>query len=216
MNNQVDATTGTVRLKAKFENEDGMLFPNQFVNARLLVDTKPNAIVVPSAAVQRGPTSMFVYVVNTEKGEKEGESVETVELRNVVTGPQEGSETSIESGLTPGETVVTDGIDKLQPKAKVSTRAVGKKGDKASESGKKGKDGKDAGKASSDEKTKPHDKSTGNDPMPESVRQKPEKGLTEAVKPADDHPKPEEEPRPDPKLEPAARPVSEKPAKDTQ
>ena len=104
--NQVDPTTGTLRLKAVFENEDHLLFPNQFVNARLLVDTKRDAIVVPSAAVQRGPASTFVYVVRPD---------EYVDLRNVVIGPAEGNETSIESGLTVGELVVTDGIDKLQP-----------------------------------------------------------------------------------------------------
>lgn len=113
IDNQVDPTTGTLRLKAVFENEDQLLFPNQFVNARLLVDTKREAIVVPSAAVQRGPTSTFVYVVQAD---------ETVELRTVVIGPAEGNETSIESGLTAGELVVTDGIDKLQPGTKVSMR----------------------------------------------------------------------------------------------
>ncbi len=105
--NQVDPTTGTLRLKAVFENEDQLLFPNQFVNARLLVDTKREAIVVPSAAVQRGPDFTFVYVVRPD---------EYVDRRNVVIGPAEGNETSIESGLTVGEIVVTDGIDKLQPK----------------------------------------------------------------------------------------------------
>ena len=113
IDNQVDPTTGTLRLKAVFENEDHLLFPNQFVNARLLVDTKRDAIVVPSSAVQRGPTFTFVYVVQPD---------ETVELRNVVIGPTEGTETSIDSGLTPGEFVVTEGIDKLQPGTKVSTR----------------------------------------------------------------------------------------------
>jgi len=113
IDNQVDPTTGTLRLKAVFENEDHLLFPNQFVNARLLVDTKRDAIVVPSAAVQRGPTFTFVYVVQSD---------ETVELRTVVIGPAEGNETSIESGLTADELVVTDGIDKLQPGTKVSTR----------------------------------------------------------------------------------------------
>jgi membrane fusion protein, multidrug efflux system len=106
IDNQVDPTTGTLRLKAVFENEDQLLFPNQFVNARLLVDTKREAIVVPSAAVQRGPTSTFVYVVRPD---------EYVDKRDVVMGPSEGNETSIESGLTVGEVVVTDGIDKLQP-----------------------------------------------------------------------------------------------------
>ncbi len=113
IDNQVDPQTGTVRLKAVFPNEDGLLFPNQFVNARLLVETCPNAVVVPSAAVQRGPASPFVYVVQAD---------ETVELRSVVLGPSEGIETSITSGLEPGEAVVTEGIDKLQPGAKVSLR----------------------------------------------------------------------------------------------
>lgn len=112
IDNQVDATTGTLRLKAIFENEDGALFPNQFVNARLLVDTKRNAIIAPSSAVQRGPNSTFVYVVAAE---------EKVELRNVVIGETEGAETAINSGLVAGEVVVTDGIEKLQPGTKVTT-----------------------------------------------------------------------------------------------
>jgi membrane fusion protein, multidrug efflux system len=112
IDNQVDATTGTLRLKAIFENEDGTLFPNQFVNARLLVDTKRDAVVAPSAAVQRGPSSTFVYVVNSE---------EKAELRNVVIGETEGAETIITSGLVAGEVVVTDGVEKLQHDTKVST-----------------------------------------------------------------------------------------------
>lgn len=113
IDNQVDPTTGTVKLKAVFENKDGMLFPNQFVNARLLVDTKRHALIVPSAAVQRGPTSTFVYVVPPD---------EKVELRNVMTGESEAGETIVETGLSAGEIVVTDGIDKLKPQAKVTTR----------------------------------------------------------------------------------------------
>lgn len=126
IDNQVDPTTGTVRLKAVFGNEDGLLFPNQFVNARLLVETRPSVLVVPSAAVQRGPASPFVYVVRAD---------ETVELRSVVLGPSEGIETSIASGLEPGEAVVTEGIDKLQPGAKVSLREASVK-DKKQERGK--------------------------------------------------------------------------------
>ena len=126
IDNQVDPQTGTVRLKAVFANEDGLLFPNQFVNARLLVETRPSVLVVPSAAVQRGPASPFVYVVQTD---------ETVELRSVVIGPSEGIETSITSGLEPGEAVVTEGIDKLQPGAKVSLRDTSLK-DKKPERGK--------------------------------------------------------------------------------
>lgn len=114
--NQVDATTGTLRLKAQVDQDAGSLFPNQFVNTRLLVDTRKDAIVIPSAAVQRGPSATFVYLVKGETGE------ESVELRNVQVGPSEGAETIIESGLEPGEVVVTDGIDKLQPGAKISIR----------------------------------------------------------------------------------------------
>ena len=112
IDNQVDATTGTVRLKAIFDNEDGLLFPNQFVNARLLVGTKKNATVVPTAAVQRGPSFIFVYVVQSD---------DTVELRNVTVGLAEGAATSIESGLSPGEVVVTEGLDKLQKGSKITT-----------------------------------------------------------------------------------------------
>ena len=146
IDNQVDATTGTVRIKAQFPNDDGMLFPNQFVNARLLVDVKRDAIVVPSAAVQRGPSSMYVYVVKDD---------ETVELRNVVPGPSEGAETSIESGLEPGELVVTDGLDKLQPGAKISSRQKDKKEKEAA--GEKG--GKRGEKAPSSSEKTPSDDS---------------------------------------------------------
>lgn len=111
--NQVDPATGTLRLKAIISHDDNALFPNQFVNTRLLVDTKRDAIVVPSAAVQRGPGSPFVYVVKSD---------ETVEKRDVTIGPAEGSDTTIEYGVQPGEIVVTEGIDKLQDKARVATR----------------------------------------------------------------------------------------------
>ncbi|WP_202921735.1 efflux RND transporter periplasmic adaptor subunit [Anatilimnocola aggregata] len=113
--NQVDSATGTLRLKAIIDQNAAALFPNQFVNTRLLVDTMPDAIVVPSAAVQRGPDSAFVYVVKSD---------DTVELRTVVPGPTEGAETAIETGLALGEIVVTEGIDKLQPNAKVSRRSA--------------------------------------------------------------------------------------------
>ncbi len=116
--NQVDATTGTLRLKAVFEDNKGALFPNQFVNTRMLVEVKKDAIVVPSSAIQRGPTATYVYVVQAD---------ETVELRNVEVGPTEGAETVIEKGVKESEIVVTDGLDKLQPKAKVSLRSDEKK-----------------------------------------------------------------------------------------
>lgn len=116
IDNQVDAATGTVRIKAEFKNEDGVLFPNQFVNARLLVDTRRGVTVVPTAAIQRGPSSLFVYVVRAD---------ETVEVRNVVTGPSDGPDTVIESGIEVGEVIATDGLDKLQPDAKVAPRRKG-------------------------------------------------------------------------------------------
>lgn len=133
IDNQVDATTGTIRLKAVFDNEDGLLFPNQFVNARLLVDTKRDAIVVLSAAVQRGPSNTFVYVVLED---------DTVELRPVKPGLIEGAETQIESGLAAGEVVVTDGIDKLQPKTQITTREKEKAKEAAKEKEQQDKDGR--------------------------------------------------------------------------
>jgi multidrug efflux system membrane fusion protein len=123
IDNQVDATTGTLRLKAVFPNADNMLFPNQFVNARLLLDTMKSATVVPSAAVQLGPESRFVYVVKPDS---------TVELRTVEVGATEDDKTVVASGLNVGETVVTDGIDKLQNGSKVVLRGAKKGTDSVS------------------------------------------------------------------------------------
>jgi membrane fusion protein, multidrug efflux system len=111
IDNQVDPTTGTLRLKANFENSDGSLFPNQFVNVRLLVRRWEDAMVVPSSAVQRGADFLYVYVVQEDS---------TVDLARVTVAFSEGRKTVIETGLEPGQRVVTDGTDKLQPKAKVS------------------------------------------------------------------------------------------------
>jgi len=120
IDNQVDPSTGTVKLKAVFPNDDDTLFPNQFVNARLLVETLRDATIVPMAALQRGPDSTFVWVV-------QGDS--TVAIRPVQAGPSQGDEVAITSGLEPGELVVTDGIDKLSPKAKVAVRGLAPAGD---------------------------------------------------------------------------------------
>jgi membrane fusion protein, multidrug efflux system len=106
IDNQIDPSTGTVKLKAVFANSDNELFPNQFVNARLLVDTLHNATLVPNAAIQHSPQSAFVYLVKTDQ---------TVEARNVEVKLTEGNETAIAKGISPGEIVVTDGVDKLQP-----------------------------------------------------------------------------------------------------
>lgn len=111
VDNQVDTTTGTVKLKAEFENRDDALFPNQFVNVRMKVDTRKNAVLIPPAAVQRGTQGSYVYVLNAED--------KTVSLRPVTPGPTTADTLAIDKGLTPGEIVVTDGLDKLRPGAKV-------------------------------------------------------------------------------------------------
>jgi multidrug efflux system membrane fusion protein len=127
LDNQVDSTTGTVRFKGVFPNEDNALFPNEFVNARLLVDVRHGAVIAPSAAVQRSPQSTFVYVVKDD---------DTVEMRNVAIGPSEGDDTIIEKGLKTGEIIVTDGVDKLQEGSKVSfDKAMLQGADPASEAG---------------------------------------------------------------------------------
>ncbi|HTD14251.1 MAG TPA: MdtA/MuxA family multidrug efflux RND transporter periplasmic adaptor subunit [Chthoniobacterales bacterium] len=109
--NQVDTSTGTVKLRAIFPNDKEELFPQQFVNARLLVDTLKDAVVVPTPAIQIGAPGAYVYVVNS--------SDSTVSVRVVKTGPSDGQRTAIMSGLELGETVVTDGVDRLYDGAKV-------------------------------------------------------------------------------------------------
>ena len=110
IDNQVDATTGTIKLKAQFPNTDYALFPNQFVNIRMLLDTRKDAITIPTAALQRGSKGLFIYVVKSDN---------TVTVRNVKTGPAQGDITAIEDGVASGETVVVDGIDRLREGAKV-------------------------------------------------------------------------------------------------
>ena len=119
VDNQIDATTGTVRLKAIFPNADEALFPDQFVNARLLVDVQRGVVTVPSAAIQRSPQSTFVYAVKPDH---------TVESRNVVPGLTEGEDTVVQSGLQAGDMVVIDGVDKLRPGMKVDLSVAGPNG----------------------------------------------------------------------------------------
>ena len=116
IDNQIDQTTGTDRLKATFDNKDGVLFPNQFVNIRLLLDVRKDSTIVPSVAVQRGPQGSFVYVVKADS---------TVEARPVTVALTQSNQSAIASGLQVGEVVVTDGQDKLQNGAKVETRSPG-------------------------------------------------------------------------------------------
>jgi multidrug efflux system membrane fusion protein len=122
IDNEVDPTTGTVQVKASFGNEDNALFPSQFVNARLLIDTIKDAVIVPAAAVQSGPEWSFAYVVKKDDS--------TVDLRHVRVGETEGDQTVVEEGIEAGDVVVTDGVDKLQKGMKVAVRTAGEGGGK--------------------------------------------------------------------------------------
>jgi len=110
VDNQIDPTTGTVKLRAQFANKDYSLFPNQFVNVRMLVDVKRDATVIPNAAVLRGTQGTFVYVVKSDN---------TVTVRPVKLGPTQGENIAIDSGLAVDEQVVVDGTDKLREGSKV-------------------------------------------------------------------------------------------------
>ena len=130
VDNQIDPTTGTVKLKAIFPNDDHELFPSQFVNARLLLDVKRGATIVPTAAIQRGSQGTFVYIVKVDQ---------TVAVRPVTVGVTQGDEASIEAGLFPDEQVVVDGTEKLREGSNVDVQAPGSrapagKGPKASRS----------------------------------------------------------------------------------
>jgi multidrug efflux system membrane fusion protein len=105
VDNQIDLATGTVRLKAEFANEDDRLFPNQFVNMRLRVRTLKDALVIPSATVQFGSRGTYVFVVNDKN---------QATVREIVLGPGEGSNQAVSSGLSPGEAVILEGIDRLR------------------------------------------------------------------------------------------------------
>jgi multidrug efflux system membrane fusion protein len=110
VDNQIDATTGTVKLKASFTNSDGSLFPNQFVNARILVDSLRSAVLVPNEAIQRGAQGPFVYLVKPDK---------TVELRKVTPGPSEGGVTAVREGVAAGDALIVDGADRVQERSRV-------------------------------------------------------------------------------------------------
>jgi multidrug efflux system membrane fusion protein len=149
IDNQVDVTTGTVKLKAVYQNEDNLLFPNEFVSSRLLIDTRKNVVLVPTAAVQHGPDSTFAFVLklNKDAKSKSGASANTetkptaaaksgkdgqagkepkpdyvVEMRQLTVGPTQNEQTIVEKGLSPGEMVVTEGTDKLQDGSHVELR----------------------------------------------------------------------------------------------
>jgi membrane fusion protein, multidrug efflux system len=119
IDNQIDPTTGTAKLKAVFSNTDNQLWPNQFVNANLLLETRKNSTVVPTAAILRGPQGTFVYAVNPDK---------TVQDKPVTVSLTQGDTTVITAGLNPGDMVVTDGQDKLQRGSRIEPRSTGQSG----------------------------------------------------------------------------------------
>ncbi len=110
VDNQVDTATGMVKLRATFPNTDGALFPNEFVNVHLLVNTLTNVVLVPAPALQTGAPGAYVYVVNPDK---------TVSVQPVTVGPTDGINTVITKGVAAGDVVVTDGVDRLSDGAKV-------------------------------------------------------------------------------------------------
>ncbi|MGC2422653.1 MAG: efflux RND transporter periplasmic adaptor subunit [Candidatus Acidiferrales bacterium] len=113
LDNEVDPTTGTIKLRAIFANKDSSLFPNQFVNARLLVETQQNVTLVPTAAIQRTSQNAFVYVIGPDQ---------TAKMRTVTVGTANGDVTAVQ-GVQPGEAIAVDGFDKLQDGVKVSVRS---------------------------------------------------------------------------------------------
>ncbi len=126
IDNQVDTTTGTVKFRAVFPNKDNGLFPNQFVNARLLVEVERDVIIVPASAIQQGPKGTFVYVVKADN---------TAGVRLVTTGAAENSNISVTSGLVAGERVVIDGAERLRDGSKVEL--PGQDGQRGNNGGKK-------------------------------------------------------------------------------
>jgi multidrug efflux system membrane fusion protein len=166
IDNAVDAATGTIRLKATFANQEGRLWPGQFANVTLTLATEPDAIVIPSQAVQTGQQGAYVFVVKPDS---------TVDLRRVVAARTQGSETVIAKGLQAGEQIVTDGQARLTPGTKVEIRSAergekaagegAKRGDKASGEGAK------RGEKAAGDSAKPGEKAAGGSPKAEGVKQ---------------------------------------------
>lgn len=148
IDSQIDTTTGTVKLKALFPNADERLFPNQFVNVDLLLDTLRGATLIPQAGIQRGAPGTYVYVVNEDK---------TVSVRKVTLGPADAENVTIASGVTLGEFVVVDGADRLREGAKVALRQGGSETNSAAA----GSDSQGGGKHSGHGKGSGHHKPAG-------------------------------------------------------
>jgi multidrug efflux system membrane fusion protein len=127
LDNQIDTTTGTVRAKARFENTEGRLFPNQFVNVSLLIDTLSQAITVPVTAVRHGPQGDFVFLLMPDK---------TAKLSVVKTGPSDNGRIVIVAGVKAGDTVITEGADRLEDGARVTLPDKSAKTDGADKAGK--------------------------------------------------------------------------------
>jgi multidrug efflux system membrane fusion protein len=111
MDSQIDDTTGTIKMRAQFDNTDNVLFPNQFVNIELLVDTLKDVIIIPSASVQRGAPGTFVYLVKSDN---------TVTVKTIKLGPSQGDNIAVTDGLQEGDKIVVDGADKLREGAKIT------------------------------------------------------------------------------------------------
>jgi multidrug efflux system membrane fusion protein len=122
--NQIDPTTGTIKLRATFDNRDGALFPNQFVNARLLVEEKRGVTLIPTAAVQRNAQKTYIYKVIPDPKAPDSK-VATV--RQIIIGTTEGEDSEVTSGLVPGDVVVMTGVDRLQEGTKVRVQVAGEK-----------------------------------------------------------------------------------------
>jgi multidrug efflux system membrane fusion protein len=135
VDNQIDQTTGTVRLRATFDNRDSRLFPNEFVNVRLLLQEKKNVVLLDTAAIQRSSSQTYVYLVKEDS---------TVTVRQIQTGVTEGDNTEITSGLNGGETIVMTGVDKLQEGSPVNVQFPGESGKNSA--GKSGSNKTGAGK----------------------------------------------------------------------
>jgi multidrug efflux system membrane fusion protein len=160
LDNEIDQSTGTVRVRAMFDNKTAALFPNQFVNARLLVETHAGVVLLSSAAIQRTSSSQFVYLVQPNS---------TVTVRNITLGVSEGNDTEITAGLNAGDVVVMTGADKLEEGTKVNPQIQGEQstapagssasGSNQSTANKTGS--KSSGKSGSKQTTKTGSKSTG-------------------------------------------------------
>ncbi len=125
LDNQIDTTTGTLKLKALFPNENGSLFANQFVNASLLVNTQHNVILIPTAAIQRNAQGAFVYVIKPDQ---------TASIRTITVGTTEGDNAAV-TGVQEGETIAVKGFEKLQDNIKVTTDGNAQRGGQANSSG---------------------------------------------------------------------------------